>query len=220
MEMEPEIIPEVPVAEVPPAERPPAQELTILDLTDLPDAGPEDSVGEDQEDRRRRKRVQDGSKAKTAPPSADEWQDFIGLTVLRMLTEGYLQLVLYRQIDESELTERERELVKLTKDDLRDMAAPMASFANKNKFARKHGRSIIAAADSYEAMIDLFIWMRRVNRIAKRHRPTTVVEDKPVFAEGEVIDNGTVSGPNGQTSTGKGPREPGSGFSIFNRGTG
>jgi len=218
MEMQPEKIPEVEIAETPPAEQPPTHELTILDLTDLPDDGPESSEG-DREDRTRRKRVTDSSKAKTAPPSADEWQDFIGLTVLRMLTEGYLQLVLYRQVDESELTERERELVKLTRDDLRDMAAPMASFANKNKFARKHGRSIIAAADSYEALIDLFIWMRRVNRIAKRHKPTVLIEEKPVVASGEVISDGTIPGPNGQTSTGNGPTDSG-GFNIFNRGTG
>lgn len=174
----------------------------------------EDSVGE--EDRRRRRKPE----ATAKPPSLDEWQDFLGLTVLRMLTEGYLQLVLFRQVDESELTERERELIRLTKDDLRDMAAPMASLANKNKFARKHGRQMIAAADSYEALIDLFIWMRRVNKIARRHKPTTLVEETVV--EGRVVNDGPVSGQNG-TANSRADRSGGSGstgFSIFNRGTG
>jgi hypothetical protein len=129
--------------------------------------------------------------------------------VLRAVTQGYLQLVLFREIDESELTPRERELIELTKEDLRDIAAPMATVAAKNKLTRKHGRTIIAAAESYESVVDLFIWMRRVNKIAKKHRKN----DPTVTIPGNVEEtSGTVSGQDQS-------QHPNS-IGIFNRGTG
>jgi hypothetical protein len=201
MEMQPELTPE-------PEQNPP--EFQILDLTDLPDV----SGAADAEPPRGKHHRPDNLNAlkppPTGPPNAGEWQDFYGNIVLRMLTEGYLNLVLYREIDEADLTEREKELITLTKDDLRQMAAPMAQFSAKNKTMRKHGRTVIAAAESYEALVDLFIWMRRVNKIAKRHRKPRVAEN---IAESEVINNGYVPDQNGEA------RQTG-GFTIFNRGTG
>jgi ribosomal protein L35AE/L33A len=144
----------------------------------------------------------------TGIPTADEWQDFFGRIVLRGLTEGYLNLVLFRQVDESELTDRERDLVRLTREDLAEMARPLASYAYKNKHARKHGREIIAAADSLETMVDLFIWMRRVNRIARKYRkeqPGKVIKGKVVAEHGPVPEQDV--GANG-------------GPIVFNRGTG
>lgn len=105
--------------------------------------------------------------ADTKPPTVDEWQDFIGRVVLRTVTEGYLTLML-RDCD---LTDQELRYLELSKDDLKEMAAPMASFANKNKTLRKHGRTIVAAADSWESVVAIFIWMRRVQKVARRHRP-------------------------------------------------
>jgi hypothetical protein len=142
-----------------------------------------------------------------------EWQDFIGGTVLRLLTEGYLQVVLFKDIDESLLTERERDLIRLSRDDLKDMAAPMAGFANKSKIARKHGRAIIAAGDSYESLIDLLVWARRVNKIAKKYRPAA--KQKPV--KGKVEDNGQVSGQDEQVES---DDYPSAGPFIYNPGTG
>lgn len=116
-------------------------------------------------------------------------------------------LVLFRHIDESELTSRERELVKLTKDELSDIAAPMATVAAKNKYARKHGRTVIAMADSYESVIDLLIWMRRVNRIAKKYKPAKTQQQAEEYIEGTVYD-GQVPQPDHQQPN------------IYNRGTG
>jgi len=148
--------------------------------------------------------------AKTGPPSAMEWQDFIGGTVLRLLTEGYLQLVLFKDIDESELTEHERNMIRLDRDDLKDMAAPLASFANKSKIARKHGRVIIAAGDSYESLIDLVIWMRRVGKIAKKYRKPGA----PKTVKGKVENNGQV--PQQDIGADQHPAGP----YIYNPGTG
>jgi hypothetical protein len=109
----------------------------------------------------------DPGKAKSTPPSVGEWQDFIGRIVLRTVLDAYVTWML----KDVELTEREEAYIHLSKDDLKEIAAPFASFANKQPYLRKHGRTIIAAADSWEAIVTLMIWMRRVNKIARRHAP-------------------------------------------------
>lgn len=109
----------------------------------------------------------DRSQARSGPPSVDEWQDFIGRIVLKTLLEGYVTLML-RDCD---LSPREEAYIALSKEELKELAAPFAGFANKNKVLRKHGRSIVAAADSYEAFVALAIWLRRVNKVARNHRP-------------------------------------------------
>ena len=150
--------------------------------------------------------------AKSGPPSLDEWQDFIGRFVIRGMTEGYLSLVLSDV--EDELTPRERAMIQLTQEDLREMAAPIASLAHKSKFARRKGRAVIAAADSMESVIAMVLWMRRVNRIAKKYRKPQE-NGQPI--QGYVVegpDNGN-SGQNGQQGPGTG-----SGWGVFNPGSG
>lgn len=155
-----------------------------------------------------------GPDAKDKPPTIDEWQNFIGRVVLKLLTQGYLALMLGDI--EQDLTPHEREMIRLSKEDLLEMAAPFASFANKNKTMKKHGRQIIAATESYEALIVMFLWMRRVQRIANRHKraraqqqfheenqqgpgimgmivPDGVIPEAEVNGHGNA--NGTVSGP-------------------------
>jgi hypothetical protein len=106
------------------------------------------------------------SAPKAGPPSLDEWQDFMGRIVVRTLTQGYVALLL-RDV---ELSESELKSIELDKDDLKEIAGPFASLANKNKWARKHGREIIALSDSWEALLALGIWMRRVNKLARKYR--------------------------------------------------
>lgn len=150
--------------------------------------------------------------AKSGPPSLDEWQDFIGRFVIRGMTEGYLSLVLSDV--EDELTPRERAMISLTQDDLREMAAPIASLAHKSKFARRKGRAVIAAADSMESVIAMVLWMRRVNKIAKKYRkPKNSTPVQGYVVEGP--DNGN-SGSYGE----QGPGNVGPGFGIFNPGSG
>lgn len=151
---------------------------------------------------------------KTGIPSLDEWQDFIGRIVLRNLTSTFLSLA-FRDI-EDDLTDREREMIKLTKDDLKEMSAPLASLAHKSKFGRKRGRSLIASSDSAEAVIALGIWMRRVNKISSKYRkqrknasPSTI----PGFVES---DSNGYSGSN----DGEGPGFGAQGFGVYNPGTG
>lgn len=111
-------------------------------------------------------RTSDKSVPKGGAPSVDEWQDFIGRIVLRTLFDGYMTLML-RDI---ELSEQEERYLHLSKQDLKEMSAPLAGFASKNRTLRKHGRSIVSAADSWESVVAISIWLRRVNRVARRHR--------------------------------------------------
>lgn len=154
----------------------------ILDIEHMPDDGthPFDDVTvktvtdltpEPVELVKAPKRVR-ASEPNSKPPSADEWQQFFARFVVRGITSGYLALVL-RDI-EDELTPAEREKIALSQDDLMELAAPLASFSSKNKFMVKHGRQIVSAADSSEALIGLAFWMRRVNKIAKKYRKNTI----------------------------------------------
>jgi hypothetical protein len=203
--MTPETVPEVTAPEVMP-------DLEILDLTNLgdllDDSGAADVKGKHHKDSKEPKAAV--SSPATGIPTADEWQDLFGRVVLRSLTEGYLNLVLFRQVDESELTDRERDLVRLSREDLMDMARPLASYAYKNKHARKHGREIIAAADSLETMVDLFIWMRRVNRIARKYRKEQ--PGRPATIKGKVVQDEPVPEQDFRTDA--------NGVGIVNRGTG
>lgn len=136
--------------------------------------------------------------AKTGVPSLDEWQDFIGRFFLRTITDGYLSLVL-RDV-EDDLTPREREMIALSKEDLKELSAPLASFAAKSKLGKKHGRNLISAADSYESVIALVLWMRRVNKIAKKYRkmrqPSQAQQATVIQGEAQHNGNpGTYEGP-------------------------
>lgn len=151
------------------------------------------------------------------PPSVDEWQDFIGRVVIRAATNAYVIVML----GDEELSPQEFEAIALSREDLAEMSAPLASLANKSSLARKHGRSIIAAGDSWEAVLSLFLWGRKVNRIARKHRKgspqaSRVVQGTVIGQNGDQF-NGT-AGPNvSQESEGFGP---GPGFNIYNPGTG
>lgn len=149
--------------------------------------------------------------AKSGPPTLDEWQDFIGRFLIRGMTEGYLALVLSDV--EEELSPRERAMIQLTQEDLREMAAPIASLAHKSKFARRKGRAVIAAADSMESVVAMVLWMRRVNKIAKKYR-------KP--SGNQPVTGYVVEGPDGGNSRQNGEQGPGTGtgWGVFNPGSG
>lgn len=112
--------------------------------------------------------LSDKTEPKSGPPSLSEWQDFFARFVIRLLVEGYLALVLGDVFDE--LSPQEADLIKLSKEDMARMGAPLATVANSSKFARKHGRTIIAFADTYESVLEIFFWMHRVNKIARKHK--------------------------------------------------
>lgn len=107
--------------------------------------------------------------AKTGMPNIDEWMHFFCNSVIKVATDFYIDMA-FRGIDEEWLTEREIQRIKLSEDERRRMGRPLAEFAYKNKFTRKHGRSIIAAADSIDSVIQFGMWFSRVNRIAAKYK--------------------------------------------------
>lgn len=108
---------------------------------------------------------------KSGPPTITEWQGFFSRIVIKLLTDGYLSLA-FRGIDEEALTVKDLQKLKLTDAERGRIAVPFAEYANKSKIARKHGRKIVAAADSFESIATLAIWMGRVNRVARKYRKT------------------------------------------------
>jgi hypothetical protein len=144
--------------------------------------------------------------ASTRPPSLDEWTTFFGKVVLRVTCDWYLSYA-FRGIDEDVLSDRDLERLALSDDERQMIAVPLAEFSNKSKFMKKHGRAIVSAGDSFNALVVLGAWMSRVNRIANKHRPKV--------QRGKVIPNS----PNGRGpqngSSGSGPET-----SVFEGSTG
>lgn len=163
----------------------------------------------------RKSKTQDA--ANSRPPSAAEWQDVLGRIVIKGLANAYTAWM-FGGI-EDEITQRELDSVMLTKEDLDEISAPLAGFASKNSFLQRHGRSIVSFAGSYEAIIGLLIWARRVNKIARKHR--RVIEERMARtpASGVFITEGSPD--NGFSRPNDGPQQSGvPPFGVFNPGTG
>lgn len=106
--------------------------------------------------------------AKSGQPNIDEWMHFFSKVCIRLATDFYIDYA-FRDIDEAELSDREIDRIKLTDVERDRMARPFAEYSNKSKFMKKHGRMIIASADSLDSVIQIGMWFSRVNRIRARH---------------------------------------------------
>jgi hypothetical protein len=152
------------------------------------------------------------------PPSLDEWMGFFSRIVLKTSCDWYLSYA-FRGVDEDLLTEREIERLSMTADERKTIATPLAELSNKSKFMRKHGRTIVASGDAFNAMVIIGAWMARVNRIAARYKPKN--------AKGRVVYNGS-SGPGTtpendsgiQFTTGTSNGRIPNGFPVYGPGTG
>lgn len=189
------------------------------------ESSPFDDLELTPEDAPERPRKTVSGKAKTGAPSVDEWQDFIGRIVLTTVTDLYLDYALKGISDQ--LTDRELRQVRLSKQDLKDMAAPIATLAQGSKFAQKRGRQLIAASDSIEAVIVMVLWMKKVNKIAKKYRPQSpkrTIRGNVVNQTEERYENGPAGsmGEQGYGPGGPGFGDAGTGVSypLHNPGTG
>jgi hypothetical protein len=163
----------------------------------------------------RKAKTQDA--AKSSPPSAAEWQDVIGRIVIKGLANAYTSWM-FSGI-EDEITDRELQSVMLTSEDLDEISAPIAGFASKNSFLQKHGRSIVSFAGSYEAILGLLIWARRVNKVARKHRRAIEARMVHTPEPGVFITEGRM--PNGLPGQDVGPQQPGvPPFGVYNPGAG
>lgn len=105
-------------------------------------------------------------------PTIDEWLDFFSRVVIRVATDFAIEMA-FKGIDEDLLSEAEVQRIKLTDDERDRIAKPFAEVAHRNKFTRKHGREIIAAAGSIDAILQLGLWYTRMTRIAMKYKRMT-----------------------------------------------
>lgn len=152
----------------------------------------------------------DTDKAKGTAPNANEWLDFFSRIVIRFMTEFYIEFR-FRGIDDSLVSEDDAKSLLMTKEERDTIARPFAEYANKNPFMKKHGREIVAFADSFESIVMLGQWFGRVERVARRYQPKKTVPGN--------VDRNHSHGNSGQgaESASNGYQQPG--FSIFNPGS-
>jgi hypothetical protein len=156
----------------------------------------------------------------TGPPKADEWLDFFSRIVLKVGMDLYTDFA-FRGVDEEKVNDADLRRIQIRKDERDAIARPFAEFSAKSPLMRKHGRQVVALTDSAESLVTLGIWMRRVNRVARKYRPAKAQKPQhlhirePVMSD---VSNGQNSGPtiqgsaNGHIVTGTGHIvNPGSG---------
>lgn len=160
------------------------------------------------------RRRKNPTEPKTTPPNLDEWMDFFSRIVIRFLTEWYVDMM-FRGIDEDIVSESDAAKLLLTDEERDSIARPFAEYANKNPFMRKHGRQIVAFADSFESIVMLGRWYMRVNRIARKYRPR-----KPVHTHVERMNGANSNGYNGQGAQGTTGGTIPNGFGVYNPGSG
>lgn len=180
-----EIVPDNPVSEpTPPVEKPKPRtrrtRKTVATEIDTPLVDPEKDKGKKEG-------------PKSGIPDVDEWLDFFSRIVLRTLLDWYVDYA-FRGIDEDLVSEKDLQRLALSKEERNEIAAPLAEYANKNKFTRKHGREIVALADSMESMIVLTRYVMRVNRIARKYRPKQPKTQRPrvTLSESGAASNGNL----------------------------
>jgi hypothetical protein len=148
---------------------------------------------------------------KTGPPDTTEWLDFFSRVILKVGMNSYIDFA-FRGIDEDHVSDEDLAKLKVSREERDVIARPLAEFAAKNPYTRKHGRQVVALTGSIESLMTLGIWMRRVNRIAKKYKPIQAKTIRPTAvhlrSEASVNDqpNGTPSpnGTNGIQGTGRG----------------
>ena len=158
--------------------------------------------------RRGNKRERD-NEPKGTPPNVDEWLDFFSRIVIRFLTEWYVDMM-FHDINEDDVTESDAAKLLLDPEERDIIARPFAEYANKNPFMKKHGRQIVAFADSFESVVILARWFGRVNRIHRKYRPQ---QKKPVRSEVNL------NGHRSESTQGTTGGQVSNGFAIYNPGS-
>lgn len=109
-------------------------------------------------------------KGNIGPPSFSEWQSFLGEVVIHWLCYAIVSVSL-RGVDRANLTIEEREDIELDDEEEAAIAKPLANMILNSKFNGKYGRAILNMRDGIEAVVILFFFASRVNRIGRKYRP-------------------------------------------------
>ena len=116
--------------------------------------------------------------AKSGIPDINEWLHFFSAVLIKSATEFYIDYA-FRGVDESALSDREYSRITLLDEERDRIARPFAEMAQKNRYMRKHGRSIVAAGDSIDAVLQLGMWYRRVSQISAKYRAPAGHQPRP-----------------------------------------
>lgn len=150
-------------------------------------------------------------KAKAGPPTLVEWQDFFARVVFLTAAEWYVSWA-FRGVPDDLIADEDLDKLTLSKEDRNQIAAPFAELANKSTLARKHGRQLLAFADSLEAIVIVGMWVSKVNRTARKYKPQRK-GNRGRMGQAPPEANGT--GPNGEPGF-----IPDESIRIYNPGTG
>jgi hypothetical protein len=154
---------------------------------------------------------------RTGPPKVDEWQHFFSKVIIGTLTDFYVSAA-FRGIDEDTLSEREAKSLVMTKNERDAISRPLAEFANKTPYLRKRGRLIVSSADSVESLVTLGMWFSRVNRIARKYRPTRAQRPRTVRSNTDVSSG--QGSPNPASNGNESGTRDWAEFHVFNPGSG
>jgi len=161
---------------------------------------PEDETGDGIDDSRLHQPAEEPPPAREAKaniPTIDEWQDFWSRIALRVACDYYIDLA-FRGVDETVISDRDIERIRLRDDERKRIATPLAELSHKSKVMRKYGRTIIASGGAFDAIVTLGQWTSRVNRVARKYRPVKgkIVNER--FSEASSTGEGdTAEGANG-----------------------
>jgi len=112
----------------------------------------------------------DNKKDTPAPPSFDEWRDFLGEVVLHWFSVDFIA-VAFRGIPYHEMMSQEDfEDIQLDDEELSSVARPFAHLITHSSVNTKYGRSLLNMRDSIEAAVVMFMWGSRVRRISRKYR--------------------------------------------------
>jgi hypothetical protein len=121
-------------------------------------------------------------------PDFTEWSDYIGNFALKWAGRAYIAFV-FRGLDRySLLSPEDAAAIELDEEQLTDIAKPIAHLANRSKLGNRYGRVLIDSTDSVAAIIQLFMWGNRVNRIAQKYRRNEL--EKAGAINGEALGSG------------------------------
>lgn len=130
-------------------------------------------------------------------PDFTEWADFLGTVVFRWAARAIAAFIL-RGIDRDIITPEDKEDIDLDDEQLAALGKPFAHMAVRSQFMTKHGRAIIDSKDGIEAAVIMFMWMGRVNRVARKYRPRHAHKRERTESEsvgsGETIPEGPAPG--------------------------
>jgi len=129
------------------------------------------------------------AKLNLLPPNAEEWHDYISNVALKWGTRGYVAFAT-RGLDRYDnFSKADLAALDADADELAAISKPISHMAERSKFGKRYGRTIIDSTDGVAAIVAIGMWGARVNRIANKYRKgmqenvSNPIESRPTGSE-------------------------------------